>query len=208
VSTILIKASTGQMCSIVSLQKALMKCNYQLVENIPIISRLEKARRMVREAKNLDERVEALQLLVSALQECTNPSLLPKTLKLAGFTLTLQAGAYGFEKEVDKESAEAYRKSELLEQVSKLNIAYKDIQESLEASLIQTQELAGRARSEQERHALIALCQAAREADKVACDHRRKEIIEEIDRLAPKFCEDMTKTELENGTIQYVLIYN
>ena len=207
-STRLIKASTEQMCSIVSLQKALMKCNYQLVEDIPIISRLERARQMVREAKNLDERVEALQLLVSALQECTNPSLLPKTLKLAGFTLTLQAGAYGFEKEVDKESAEAYRESELLEQVSKLSRAYKDVQENLEASLIRTQELAGRARNEQERLALIALCQAAREADKVACDHRRKEIIEEIERLAPKFCEDMTKTELENGTIQYVLIYN
>ena len=207
-STKLIKASTGQMCSIVSLQKALMKCNYQLVENIPIISRLERARQMVRDAKNLDERVEALHLLVLALQECTNPSLLPKTLKLAGFTLTLQAGAYRFEKQVNDESAEAYRESELLEQVSKLSRAYKDVQETLEASLIKTQELAGRARNEQERLALIALCQAAREADKVACDHRRKEIIEEIERLAPKFCEDMTKTELENGTIQYVLIYN
>ena len=133
------------------------------------------------------------------------------SLRLAGTvdsSLIYGPGAYRFEKQVNDESAEAYRESELLALVSKLSRAYKDIQETLEASLVQTQEQAGRVRNEQERLALIALCQATREADKVACESRRRKILEEIERRASKFCEDITKNELESGTVQYVLIYN
>lgn len=197
-----------QICSIVSLQKALTMCNYQLIEDVPIISRLNEARQMVKQAKNLDERVEALQLLVSTLQECANPSLLPKTLKLAGFTLTLQAGAYRFETVVEEGSRREIETRKLLDQVSRLRKTYENIQDTLEENMNKTLEMAGRAKSEQERLALVALCQAAREADDIACENRKKEIYAEIERIAPKLSENVIKTKMKNGTIQYVLIYN
>ena len=204
--TKLIVAKTEQMCSVVSLQKALQKCGYRLLDDVPIISRLSEARLALKAAVDLDSRVDALQRLTSVLRECENPSLLPTTLRLAGFTLTLRAGSYRVNKEVDKYSEAAGREGELQRKVGKLSNSYKEVQMDLERGILDLEELAKQAKSEQERRALIALVRAEREADRAACQNRRAEMIEKIERRAPDLCDKVTKHEV--GTkVQYVLVY-
>ena len=205
-STKLIVAKTEQMCSVVSLQKALQKCGYRLLDDVPIISRLSEARLALKAAVDLDSRVDALQRLTSVLRECENPSLLPATLRLAGFTLTLQAGSYRVNKNVNKDSKAAGQADELQRRVLKLSNSYKEVQMDLERGILDLEEQAKQAKSEQERRALIALCQSEREADRAACQNRRAEIIEEIERLAPDLCDNITKHEV-GKKVQYVLVY-
>ena len=205
-STKLIVANTEQMCSVVSLQKALQKCGYRLLDDIPIISKLSEARLAVKAAVDLDSKVDALQRLTSVLRECTNPSLLPTTLRLAGFTLTLQAGSYRIEREVDKYSDAAGRYGDLKRKVRKLSNSYKEVQGDLERDVLEIEGLAKQAKSEQERRALIALVRAEREADRAACENRRAEMMQEIERRAPGLCDQITKHEV-GKKVQYVLVY-
>jgi len=206
VSTKLIVANTEQMCSVVSLQKALQKCGYRLLDDIPIISKLSEARLAVKAAVDLDSKVDALQRLTSVLRESTNPSLLPTTLRLAGFTLTLQAGSYRIEREVDKYSDAAGRYGDLKRKVEKLSNSYKEVQGDLERDVLEIEGLAKQAKSEQERRALIALVRAEREADRAACENRRAEMMQEIERRAPGLCDQITKHEV-GKKVQYVLVY-
>jgi Skp family chaperone for outer membrane proteins len=108
---------------------------------------------------------------------------------------------------VDKDSEAAGREGELQRNVRKLSNSYKEVQMDLERGILDLEEQAKQAKSEQERRALIALCQSEREADRAACQNRRAEIIEEIERLAPDLCDNITKHEV-GKKVQYVLIYN
>ena len=204
---------TIPITSLIALEKAIERCNFQTIKTPPLFKELKKLRENISKIQNKKDKIVAYTELIELIKKCGNIDSLPSSIQFETFTLKFNNFRYIISREERTSDRRSINENIVKSEISKLNKAYKEVIRELAQEIKDTKAEYAQTLEEIDielRQALIRTVRAEQESYRNSVESAKEKIFKTIQKNAIKkgysIKRNKFKTGKHAGREQYVVV--